>query len=298
MNAFVKKIPQLLTELDMKAKVHTAWQDIQEPLKINDDIETYLLFKPQTASYSGFNVVDNVLKTTIRAKGQTEIILGKPNIDYKKTKLCNLSSIPCQEGTFNFHLPVSISYRELLEISDKALLNEYSINLIKSAVPGILKVSNPKIQKNNAGTISISAHINYDNRSQWLKKVDLFNWFDIDGEITFNGSPRIDKETRCVVLDDLVYDSTTNNDLFDILVDAAELEPIKSHFSNLIKYEFGEKIDKGIIKANKALKMFSKGDTNISAFLQMASIEDIILNEKHITINTKLSGKVNANIGL
>lgn len=79
---------------------------------------------------------------------------------------------------------------------------------------------------------------------------------------------------------------------------AAELQPIKSHFSNLIEYEFGQEIDDGIIKANKALKKFSKGDMNMSAYLQMASIEDIILDDKHITIKTKLSGKVNANIGL
>ena len=88
------------------------------------------------------------------------------------------------------------------------------------------------------------------------------------------------------------------SDLFDVLVDAAELEPIKSYFSSLIAYKFGPKIDDGIIKANKALKKFSKGDINMSSYLQMASIEDIMINEEHITINTKLSGKVNANIGL
>ena len=298
MDAFVKQVPKLLADLEMKEKVHTAWQNIQEPLKINSDTETYLLFKPQSASYSGFNIVDNVLLTTISAKGKTEIILGKPNLDYKRTKLCNLGSIPCEEGKFNFHLPVSITYQELLEMSNRKYLNAYSIDLIKSSIPGVMKVSNPKIKKTNTGKISISAHINYDNRSEWLKMVDLFNWFDIDGEITFNGSPRINKETRSLVLDNLVYDSTTNSDLFDVLVDAAELQPIKSHFSDLIEYKFGQKIDDGIIKANKALKTFSKDNLNLSASLEMAAIEDILLNETHITINTKLSGKVNANIRL
>lgn len=298
MNAFVKKVPKLLADLEMKEKVHTAWKEIQEPLKINSDSETYLLFKPQSASYSGFNIVDNVLYTTISAKGKTEIILGKPDVNYKKTKLCNLGSIPCEEGKFNFHLPVSITYQELLEISNRKFLNKYSIDLIKNSIPGVVKVSNPKIKKTSTGKISISAHINYDNRSKWIKMIDLFDWFDIDGEITFNGSPRINKETRSLVLDNLVYDSTTNSDLFDILVDAAELQPIKSHLSNLIEYKFGQKIDDGIIRANKALKTFSKDDLNLSASLEMASIEDIMLNEKHITINTKLSGKVNAHIGL
>lgn len=296
MKAFVKKVPKLLADLEMKKKVHTAWQDIQEPLKIDNDSQTYLLFKPKSASYSGFNIVDNVLKTTISAQGTTEIIVGKPNADYKKTELCNLGSIPCKEGEFNFHLPVSITYKELLELSNKKILNEYSIDLVENAIPGVMKVSKPKIEKNSSGKISISAHINYDNRSPWLRMIDLFNWFDIDGEIIFHASPRINKETRSLVLDNLVYDSTTNSDLFDVLVDVAELEPIKSYFSSLIAYQFGPKIDDGIIKANKALKKLSKGDMNMSAHLQVASIEDIMINEKHITINTKLSGKVNANI--
>lgn len=298
MNTFVKKVPQLLADLEMKEKVHTAWKEIQEPLKIDSDSNTYLLFKPKSASYSGFNIVDNIVKTTISAQGTTEIIVGKPNVDYKKTELCKLGSVPCEEGKFNFHLPVSITYQELLEISNKKLLNAYSIDLIKHAIPGLVKVSKPKIEKMNNGKISITAHINYDNRSQWLRTLDVFNWFNIKGEITFNASPRINKTTRSLLLDDLVYDSTTNSDLFDVLVDAAELEPIRSYFSNLIAYEFGPKIDDGIIKVNKALKKFSKGDVNMSAYLQMASIENIIIDDKHITINTKLSGEVNANIGL
>jgi len=298
METFVKKVPKLLADLQMKEKIHTVWQDIQEPLKLDNDSETYLLFKPKSASYSGFDIVDNILKTTISAKGTTEIIVGKPNIGYKKTELCNLGSIPCEEGKFNFHLPVSVTYQELLELSNKKLLSEYSIDLIENAIPGVMKVSKPKIERNSAGKLRISAHINYDNRSSWLRMIDLFNWFDINGEIIFHASPRIDQETRSLVLDNLVYDSTTNSDLFDVLVDAAKLEPIESYFSSLMKYEFGPKIDDGIIKANKALKKFSKDDMNISAYLQMASIEDIVINEEHITIHTKLSGKVHANIGL
>ncbi len=298
MEEFVKKVPKLLENLKMREKVNTVWQDIQEPLKINDKVETYLVFKPKSASYSGFSIVDNVLQTTISAQGKTEIILGKPDKDHKKTQLCDLGSIPCQEGTFNFHLPVSITYQELLDISNKNLMNVYSIDLIKYAIPGVVKISNPKIAKKSSGKISITAHINYDNRSQWLKKIDLFNWFDIEGEITFNGSPRIDKKTKCLILDDLVYDSITNNELFNLLDNATEIQPIKSYFSNLIKFEFAKKLDDNIIKANKALKKFSKDDVNLSTCLEMATIEDVIVNENNITFNTKLSGKVNACIEL
>ncbi len=299
MENFVKKVPQHLADLKIKEKVNTVWKNIQEPIKLDDDSDIYLLFKPEEISYSGLHIVDNILQTTISAEGKTKIVLGNPTtVDCKKSGLCTLGSIPHQKGKFNFHLPVSISYQELLNISNENFLEGYSIDFIKSALPGVLKVSNPKIRKSSAGTLSISANINYDNRSTWLKTIDVFNWFDIEGEITFKGTPRIDKQSRCLVLEDLVYDSTTNSDLFDLLVDAAELEPLSSYFTTLMKFEFGKKIDDAVIKANKAFSSFSKDDLTVSASLHMASIDDLMINDEKITISTQLSGVVNAHIGL
>ncbi len=162
----------------------------------------------------------------------------------------------------------------------------------------MLKISNPKIGKSSEGRLSISAHISYDNRDEWLRTFDKFNWFDINGEITFTGLPRIDKETRTLIFDDLVYDSTTNSDLFDLLIDAAELAPIQSYLESLVKYNYGKKIDEGIMKANKALNEVSQGDLNVSGRLESATIEGIIVNEKDITITTHLSGVLDANAEL
>jgi len=298
LNKFVKKVPQLLADLDIKERVNTTWKDIQEPFKLDVDSETYLLFKPGSVSCSGFSIVDNCIKTTISAKGKTLILLGDPSEDCKKTELCNIGSIPHQEGKFKIHLPVSITYQELLNISSRRFKEGYSIDMIKSVLPGVLKVSDPKIEKSSAGKIRISAHINYDNRSPWLRTIDLFNWFDVEGEVTFIAAPRIDKQSRSLVLDHLVYDSTTSSDLFDLLVNAAKMDLLTSYVASLMKFEFGEKVDESIVKANEALENFSKKDMNLSARLEMASIEDLMINEEEITINTKLSGMVNANMEL
>jgi hypothetical protein len=299
MERFIKKVPQHLADLNIKDRVHTVWKDIQEPIKLNNNSDIYLLFKPEEISYSGMHIADNILQTTISAEGKTQIVLGNPTtLDCEKSSLCTLGSIPQQKGKFNFNLPVSISYEELLAISNKKFLDGYSIDFIKSALPGVVKVSNPKIKKSTTGTLSISANINYDNRSTWLKTIDIFNWFDVEGEITFKGTPRIDKQSRCLVLEDLVYDSTTNSELFDLLVDAAELEPLSSYFATLMEFKFGKKIDDAVIQANKSLSSFSKNELTVSASLHIASIDDLNINDEMITISTQLSGVVNAHIGL
>jgi len=296
---FVKTVPQLLADFEVIEKIDKIWKDIQEPIKLDDDSDVYLLFKPEDISYSGLHIVDNILQTTISAEGKTEIILGTPTAENCiKSKLCRLGSISNQKGKFNFDLPVSITYKELSRRSEKKFLKDNSVNLSESALPGVLKITNPKIEKGSAGQLSISAHINYDNRSSWLKAIDIFNWFDIEGKITFKGTPRIDKTNRSLILDNMVYDSTTNNNLFDLLVDASELELLSSYFATRINFEFGQKIDDAIIKTNNAISSFSKNNLTISAYLHIASIDGLILDYNKITIYTKLSGVVNANIGL
>ncbi len=298
MDTFAKRVPELLERLDIKGRMEETWEDIQEPLKIDNDTDSYLLFKPEVASCSQINIVDHSLQSTISARGKTQIVLGKPPVDHNKTRLTDLETICYQKGKFNFHLPVLITYEELLARTNKKFSDGYTIDLVKSVMPGVLKISNPKIGKSTEGRISISAHLNYDNRDEWLKAIDKFDWYDIDGEITFTGLPKIDKETRTLIFDDLVYDSTTNSDLFDLLVDAAELSPVQSYLESLIKYNYGEKIDEGIVKANKALNEVSQGDLNVSGHLESVTIENITVNEKDITITTHLSGLLDASAGL
>ena len=298
LDKFAEKVPELLGKLDIKGRMEEQWEDIQEPLKIDDDTDTYLLFQPDVASCSQIDIVDHVLRSTISARGQTQILLGKPPVDYNKTKITDLETICYKKGKFNFYLPVVIKYEELLARSNKKYSDVYSIDLVKSVMPGMLKISNPKIGKSSDGRLSISAHISYDNRDEWLRSLDKFNWFDIKGEITFTSLPRIDKETRTLIFDDLVYDSTTNSDLFDLLIDAAELAPIQSYLKGLVKFDYGEKIDEGIVKANKALNEVSQGDLNVTGHLESATVEDITINEKDITITTHLSGVLNASAGL
>jgi hypothetical protein len=298
LDKFAKRVPKLLRKLDIKGRMEEQWDDIQEPLKIDDDTDTYLLFQPDVASCSQIDIVDHVLKSTISARGKTQVLLGKPPVDYTKTKMTDLETICYKKGEFNFHLPVRITYEELLARSHNKYADVYTIDLVKSVVPGMLKVSNPKIGKSSDGRLSISAHISYDNRDEWLKTFDMYDWFDTDGEITFTGSPRIDKETRTLIFDELVYDSTTNNDLFDLLIDAAELAPIQSYLEGLVKFDYGKKIDEGIVKANKSLNEVSQGDLNVTGRLEKATVEDITINEKDITITTKLSGVLDANAGL
>ena len=298
MDKFAKRVPELLAKLDIKGKMSEEWEDIQEPFKIDDDRETYLLFRPEIAACSQIDIVDQVLKSTISAKGKTQIFLGKPPVDYNKTELTDLELICYQKGIFNFDLPVLVTYDELLARTNKKHPNGYIIDMSQSVMPGILRITNPKIKKGSEGKIEMSAEVSYDNRDEWLRSIDKFNWFDVKGEIIFTGVPKIDKKTSSLVFDEMEYDSNTNSDLFDLLIDATDLGPIQYYFESIVQYDYSKRIDKAVKKANKALNSVYHGDLNVTGRLEEATIEEILVNEEGVNFNTHLSGILDVNAKL
>lgn len=298
MNRFAKRVPSLLKKLDIQGRMAEVWEDVQDPFKIDDDRETYLLFRPEVAACSQIDIVDHVLKSTISAKGKTKVILGQPPADLNKTKLNNLELICYQQGVFNFDLPVIVTYDELLVRTNKKHPNGYIVDNSDSFIPGILTISEPKIKKGEEGKVKITAKVTYDNRDEWLKSLDKFNWFDVQGEITFTGLPKIDQNSSSLIFDEMVYDSNTNSDLFDLLIDATDLAPIQTYFESIVKYDYAKRIDKGVKKANKALNGVYHDDINVSGRLEKATIENIVVNENDILLNTHLSGVLDASAGL
>ena len=283
MDRLIKKVPELLAELDVKEKMAALWSDIQDPLKINDNPEIYVLFNPESVSYSGFEIVDGNLRTTIGVKGKTQSFLGQPSDDHRKTELPELGSIPYQEGKFHAHLPIFIPYQELSAILNTEFADGYPIDLNIGPIKESLTISDPKIKGIGDGKIAVTVHVHV-------------NRFNADGEMVFAGSPRI--ENRILFVDSLEYHSNTNSFLFDRLVDISGLEPIRNLISGKMKYEFSQNVDDLVKRANAAFNMTSKNGVNLSALVEFVSILQLTINEENIQIDTELSGVVNATIGL
>ena len=283
MGRLVKKVPELLDELNVKEKVAALWNDIQDPLIINDNPEIYALFKPESVSYSGFDIVGGNLRTTIGVKGKTQSFLGQPSDDNRKTELPELGSIPYQEGKFHAHLPIFIPYKELSTILTTEFPDGYSIDLNIGQIKESLTVSDPKIKKIGNGKIAVAVRVRV-------------TWPNVDGEINFTGSPRI--EDRTLFVDDLEYHSNTNSFLFDRLVAISGLKFVRDFISNKTKYDFGHRLDDEVKKANDALSITLNNGAKVSAFLKFVSILQLAINEESIQIDTELSGIVNATIGL
>jgi hypothetical protein len=73
---------------------------------------------------------------------------------------------------------------------------------------------------------------------------------------------------------------------------------IRDYLARQIVFAYGPKLDDSVIKANKALNRTTKDGVKVSASLQKAAIDKLSVNDSNLRIDTKLSGVVNASIGL
>lgn len=297
LNDFAQKVPNLLNQLDLKQKMQEEWEDIQKPIKIDNQSETYLVFQPNMIACSQIDIKDHIMRSTVSIKGKANIILGTAPANYDTTKLNPLQPLCYTDKGFNLHLPIKVTYNELLERTknEKSARDLYTIDFKDSVIPGVLNISNPKIIKNEQGTLSISAHVSYDSRDEWLKMLDKFHWFDIQGEVMFSGTPEIDKNERTIKFTKLTYQSNTNSKLFDMLIHIAGIGPIQSYLQEIVHFDYGDKIDEWMNKINDALRNVAQGDLILSGHLDTATVENFTINEDDITIDTHLSGNLTAN---
>ncbi|KMT63984.1 DUF4403 family protein [Catenovulum maritimum] len=293
MNEFVAEIPEMLANLKLRRQVELAWQKIQEPVEINDNPKLNLLFSPNLIGYSGLAITQQAIKTTINVSGHTDVFLGEVEAQHKAPLLDISETKPLNQGSFSLGLPLVIPYQEMLDAINQKLPNGYEKKLDNE---GKLKVYNPDIQSSANGLLAIKLTLEYDNRSRFLRWIDVFNWFSFKGTIAFEGKPSLNKLDRSITLDSLEYQANTDNSILDGLVSVARIEMIREYIKQKARYSFGDKVDEGIAKVNKALNKPTDKDVKVLALLENISVDNLVVNQDSLVVDTRLSGLVSVKV--
>lgn len=295
LDTLVKKIPQRLNRLDLKKRVQKIWDKVQHPIKIDKHTESYLVFKPDAILYSGFRIVDDILQTTLSIEGKTDIILGeKPSISHL-IPLKDLQNIPYQKGAFKFHLPITLSYQELITRINTKYPNGYPIDLSENVLSGVLKLTNPDLKRNATGALSLMATLHYKSSNAFMG--------DIRGKIRIEGTPSIDVPTQTIVFKNLSYQSQTDSQAFDTLINLTDNTLLNPYLHKLMQISLKPTLQRGLDKANKALKSFAEKrekDTPLVlvATVKEASIERLESDETKLTLYSKMRGTLKATVRL
>lgn len=290
-------VPAMLKDLNLRAEVEEIWSDVQDPILISAAPQTWAVFVPTGVGFSGFNVAGHSLDTQVSIEGETRIFIGeKPEVE--KVALLPLTETAPGPGQFSLAVPITVQENEV-----QALLNAvpsdaltFYINESK-ALQGTLKVSELDVEMYSNGRLSLMADVQYDNRSDWLKKIDIFDWFDVEGRVKLAVIPALDESRRTIYAQSLRLDSETNSGLADTLMDVMDLPFVRDAIAEHLKYDFTEELAEGIAEANAAINQSIDGEVRISGALVNAGVRDLVIKDGLLFVVAEANGAVSASFG-
>jgi hypothetical protein len=297
MNEFAATVPQLLAELNVRSMVQEAWFKIQEPFQISNSPAAYLVFQPKSVGFSGIAINDNIMNAQVSISGSTEVVVGnKPNV--QPVPLQQLQKIGQSEGSFSFKVPAFVTFAEIERAAKSQFPEGFSTQVEDLTLKGTLSIDNLKVGHLEDGKLSLSIDVDYDNRSDFVRWVDVFDWFNTSGKITFAAVPKIDTAKDVIYVDDLELHSETNNNLVDTLVGISQLPILRGFISDSVKYDYSGDLKEGIAAANKAMNVEFEDGVKLSGNLVAAGIEEISVLEKGLSISATAGGTVIVDVGL
>jgi hypothetical protein len=290
-------IPNMLKELNLRAEVEKIWSEVQDPILISETPQTWAVFVPTGVGFSGFDIVGQSLDTQVSFEGETRIIVGeKPQVE--KVALLPLGDMAPEPGQFSLALPIAVQEGEVQTLLDAVPSDMLTFKIDEGvALQGTLKVSELDIEMHGNGGLSLMADVHYDNRSDWLKTIDIFDWFDVEGRVELAVVPALDTSTQTIYARSLRLDSQTNSGLADTLVDVMDLPFVRDALAEHLKYDFSKELAEGISEANAAMNQSVDGEVHISGALEKAGVRDLVIKDGLMFVVAEANGAVSASFG-
>jgi len=290
-------IPAMLEELNLRAEVQKVWSEVQDPILISEVPQTWAVFTPTGVGFSGFDISGQSLDTQVSIEGETRIFVGEEPQN-EKVALLPLGNAAPEPGQFSLAVPVAVQEGEVQKLLDAVPSDMLTFKIDEGvALQGTLEVSELDVEMNDNGGLSLMADVRYDNRSDWLKAIDIFDWFDVEGRVELSVIPTFDEKTQTIYAQSLRLDSKTNSGLADTLVDVMDLPFVRGALADLLKYDFSDDLAEGIAEANAALNQDIDGDVRISGALVNAGARDLIIKDGQLFVVAEANGAVSASFG-
>ncbi|MEP3247767.1 MAG: DUF4403 family protein [Sneathiella sp.] len=295
---FAKKVPQLLSGLNIRSKIEKAWVEIQKPIQISKKPSIYLVFQPVSVGFSGISIVDNVLNAQVKISGTTSVTVGATPTT-KQMQLLPLQQTEMNNGEFNFNLPTFASFLEIEKAANEQFPDGHNVEIPDGNLKGSLHLDNLKISKaDDKGKIRLSINVDYDNRSNFVRFIDIFDWFDMSGKISFNALPKIDTEKNVVHVEDLILESEASNPLLNTLAELGSLPYIRSYIESIVKYDYSSDLKAGISAANKSINVDLPSGVKVSGEIKATNLSNVKIQEKAISLIAEARGIMKVDIDL
>lgn len=294
---FEQKIPRQLSRLDLKDKVQSTWDDIQQPVKISSHPAIYSSFTPDYIGYTGFEIENGQLTSRLIIRGQTTITGEQSAAAAPPVPLLPLMHASNDNSSFRLVVPTIVEEAHIQSYIDRELEEPLVLSVNNKGISGTLTIHNFNVNLSDPGTVTVTASIDFDNRKPWLERIDYFDWFSFTGNIELNVDPQLDSENSTLSASDVQLRTDTSSTVADTLTEVLNLPLVKTKLSSLIHYDFSADINKGIQAANTALNSPGNRDLELFGQVQNLSIDQLIIVDGALAIVTVAEGKLQATLG-
>ena len=293
MAEFVGKMPSMLNELEVRAKVAAAWKKLQAPIQVSDVPATFVTFKPTKVGFSGINIDNNILNAQVLLSGIVRVVSGgRPEVQV--VELLPLEKVEPTGGNFAFNVPISVDFEELQSKIDQEYVDGYAVD----ALDGRFEIKKVRITGDSDGALRVEVDLDYDNRSKFVRFVDYFDWLDASGAIKFEAKPALDSDNNIISVTDLKVESETDNTILDAVVGVSQLPLIREFVQRAVKYNYSADLIEAMKKANDAMNVDLGDGVIVAGSLTSVGASNLKVDESKFTLTAIASGKVRLDMGL
>ena len=287
----LKKVEeQIKTEirnLNIRGKAMQAWQKTHVPIKLSNDPEIWLRFKPKAVRFSGIHTQNNILVASVSMNTDMETVLGERPDPFPASPLPALGERDQESSPFRVRLPIILEYATLKKEVEKVLRVGKKWAPIQAKPTHFVTVREVEVYPSKENIV-VGINFIADLPDEWL---------DTRGKVYFQGKPVIDNEQHILKVENFDFTRTTDN----VLVNVASLlfrEKIKSELSSALTYRFGDEYKKLIKAANVELNRDFGDGLRSQGALDYAKVDKILMRERGIYLSVISEGMLQFNFGL
>lgn len=290
-----EQLPDILRKLNIKQTVEDFWRNAQKPILVTKTPMTYLVVEPQSVTFPGFDINNNIVKGVVGVDTKLSLVVKNDAPTTNENKLPNLVKEEINEKGISINSPVLIDLDSITSQLNNEFPKGFDIDLTGSGLEGEAKITNVKLTSDRTG-LKLDMGLEYDTRSGFMRVIDVFDWFAIEGVLSFKALPKVDMNERLLTLTSLKYDSVTSNEVFDGFVTIAKLPIIKNLIERHISYNFSKNIDDLKTVVNKSLN--TKIGEFVSLYGRLDDIEfaGLEVSNNQIKVLAKLLGEVEVRV--
>ena len=183
----------------LKPQAEKLWARVQQPIRVGKKPLAWLLLTPQTLRIGPVQTVNNALEVSLAADVRGQVIVSDAPPQVKPLPLPHPAPLSAPSNQFAFTIPVTLPYDEAARLA--------MIQIAKKP-PHVgsteIKIAKLEILPSRDDVV-VALHFCV------AQKWDVFGWFDSCGDGYLRGRPVFDAATNNVRIENVHYDTGTED---------------------------------------------------------------------------------------